>query len=77
MKMRRKTGGRRGRRNKRGRKEKENEEDEEIVIFASGSLCVKISSNPRLPSQVSIMLCGRILVLTVHIGYVNSDIMSL
>lgn len=75
--MRRKTGGKGGRRNKRGRKKKENEEGEEIVIFVSGSLCVKISSNPRLPCQVSIMLRGRILVLTVHVGYVNSDIMSL
>lgn len=53
--MRRKTGGKGGRRNKRGRKEKENEEGEEIVTFVSGSLGVRISSNPRLPCQVSIM----------------------
>lgn len=74
--MTRERGVREGRRNKRGRKEKENEEGEEIVIFVSGSLCVKISSTSRLSRRVSIMLRGRILVLTVRIGYVNSAVMS-
>lgn len=44
MKMRREPGAGRAEETKKGRKEKENEEGEQMVIFVSGSCCVKISS---------------------------------